>query len=158
MGAYFIDAVETDGVLKFIPRGGSSATAIPYDDLGAMEGSGEPPVRITEKRTQDVELPQRLDIVHVDPGRDHQMNTQHAARITDAIATREKQTRQLSISLTADEAKRIAGCAVQCMGGAVSYQLSLPPKYLRLDPSDIITVSMPERSETPLEQDGFWRE
>ncbi len=145
LGAYFIDAVETDGVLKFIPRGGSPVAAIPYDDLGAMEGSGEPPVRITEKRTQDVELPQRLDIVHVDPARDHQMNTQHAARITDAIATREKQTRQLSISLTADEAKRIAERTLyNAWVERSGYQLSLPPKYLRLDPSDIITVSMPE--------------
>ncbi len=145
LGAYFIDAVETDGVLKFIPRGGSPVAAIAYDDLGAMEGSGEPPVRIAEKRSQDVELPQRLDIVHVDPARDHQMNTQHAARITDAIATREKQTRQLSISLTADEAKRIAERTLyNAWVERSGYKLSLPPKYLRLDPSDIITVSMPE--------------
>jgi hypothetical protein len=54
------------------------------------------PIRLSETRVQDVELPQRLDIVHVDPTRDHQNNTQHASRITDAIITREKQTREIS--------------------------------------------------------------
>lgn len=145
LGSFFIDAVETDGVLKFIPRGGASIASIPHDDLGAMEGTGDAPVRLNEKRTQDVELPQRLDIVHVDPERDHQMNTQHAARITDAIGTREKQTRELSISLTATEAKQIAERTLyNAWVERSSYQLSLPPKYLRLDPTDIVTLTLPE--------------
>lgn len=145
LGAYFIDAVESDGVLRFVPRGGAPVATIPYDDLGAAEGSGDPPVRIVEKRAQDVELPQRLDIVHVDPSRDHQMNTQHAARITDAIATREKHTRQLSISLSADEAKQIAERTLYNSWVERSgYRLSLPPKYLRLDPTDVITIPLPD--------------
>lgn len=33
LGAFFIDAVETDGVLRFTPRGGSNVAVVPYDDL-----------------------------------------------------------------------------------------------------------------------------
>lgn len=135
LGAYFIDAVETDGVLRFVPRGGTSVASIPRDDLGAADGSSEDQVRLSESRTQDVELPQRLDIVHVDPTRDHQPNTQHAARITDAIGTREKQTREVSISLTPDEAKQIAERTLyNAWVERNRYQFTLPPKWLRLIP------------------------
>ena len=143
LGAYFIDAVETDGVLRFVPRGGTSVASIPRDDLGAADGSSEDQVRLSESRTQDVELPQRLDIVHVDPTRDHQPNTQHAARITDAIGTREKQTREVSISLTPDEAKQIAERTLyNAWVERNRYQFTLPPKWLRLDPTDIVTLNL----------------
>lgn len=143
LGAYFIDAVETDGVLRFVPRGGSSVASIAGNDLGAADSSSEDQIRLSESRTQDVELPQRLDIVHVDPTRDHQPNTQHAARITDAIGTREKQTREVSIALTPDEAKQIAERTLyNAWVERNRYQFTLPPKWLRLDPTDIITLNL----------------
>lgn len=146
LGAYFVDAVETDGILRFVPRGGASVAAIAKDDLGASDG-GEDQVRLSESRTQDVELPQRLDIVHVDPTRDHQPNTQHAARITDAIGTREKQTREVSIALTPDEAKQIAERTLyNAWVERNRYQFTLPPRWLRLDPTDVVTVALDDMS------------
>lgn len=42
--------METDGVLRFTPRGGSNVAVVPYDDLGAVEGtSNDNPLRVTEK-------------------------------------------------------------------------------------------------------------
>ena len=94
-----------------------------------------------------MELPQRLDIVHVDPTRDHQPNTQHASRITDAIITREKQTREISISLTPDEAKQIAERTLyNAWVERNQYKFSLPPKWLRLDPADVLTVNIDDLS------------
>ena len=144
LGSFFIDAVETDGVLRFIPRGGASVASIGKDDLGADDSGGsDDKTRLSETRVQDVELPQRLDIVHVDPTRDHQPNTQHASRITDAIITREKQTREISISLTPDEAKQIAERTLyNAWVERNHYKFSLPPKWLRLDPSDVVTVNL----------------
>lgn len=142
LGTYFIDAVETDGILRFVPRGGVSIASIPRDDLGASDSGQDEMVRLSESRVQDVELPQRLDIVHVDPTRDHQPNTQHASRINDAIITREKQTREISISLTPDEAKQIAERTLyNAWVERNQYKFSLPPKWLRLDPTDIITLN-----------------
>lgn len=147
LGSYFIDAVETDGILRFVPRGGASVATIPKDDLGASESQEDNQIRLSESRTQDIELPQRLDIVHVDPTRDHQPNTQHASRITDAIGTREKQTREISISLTPDEAKQIAERTLfNAWVERNQYKFSLPPKWLRLDPSDVLTVNLDEIS------------
>jgi hypothetical protein len=147
LGSYFVDAVETDGILRFIPRGGSSAATIAKDDLGASDSSQDEQIRLSESRIQDVELPQRLDIVHVDPTRDHQPNTQHASRITDAIITREKQTREISISLTPDEAKQIAERTLyNAWVERNQYKFSLPPKWLRLDPADVLTVNIDDLS------------
>jgi hypothetical protein len=147
MGSYFVDAVETDGILRFIPRGGASAATIVKDDLGASDSGQDEQIRLSESRIQDVELPQRLDIVHVDPTRDHQPNTQHASRITDAIITREKQTREISISLTPDEAKQIAERTLyNAWVGRNQYKFSLPPKWLRLDPADVLTVNIDDLS------------
>lgn len=147
LGSYFIDAVETDGILRFIPRGGASAATIAKDDLGASDSGQDEQIRLSESRVQDVELPQRLDIVHVDPTRDHQPNTQHASRITDAIITREKQTREISISLTPDEAKQIAERTLyNAWVERNQYKFSLPPKWLRLDPADVLTVNVDDLS------------
>jgi hypothetical protein len=147
MGSYFVDAVETDGILRFVPRGSASAATIAKDDLGASDSGQDEQIRLSESRVQDVELPQRLDIVHVDPTRDHQPNTQHASRITDAIITREKQTREISISLTPDEAKQIAERTLyNAWVERNQYKFSLPPKWLRLDPADVLTVTVDDFS------------
>jgi hypothetical protein len=147
LGSFFIDAVETDGILRFVPRGGASVATIGKEDLGADDSGSDEPTRLSETRVQDVELPQRLDIVHVDPTRDHQPNTQHASRINDAIITREKQTREISISLTPDEAKQIAERTLyNAWVERNQYKFSVLPKWLRLDPADVVTVNIDDVS------------
>lgn len=144
LGAFFVDAVETDGVLKFKPRGGASAASVPYNDLGAVEGSNnDAPLRVTETRKQDVELPQRIDLTHIDPDRDFQTNTQHAARITGIAPTLNKETVQLTMNLTADDAAQIADMTLRnAWIERNSYTFNLPPKWLRLDPADVIEVEL----------------
>lgn len=144
--AYFIDAAETDGILRFIPRGQSMAATIPYDDLGAVEGtSSDNPLRVTETRTQEVELPQRIDLTHYDPNRDYQSNTQNAARAGNAVTTKDQQTVELSIALSADEAAQIADKTLTSAWiGRNQFEFNLPPKWLRLDPTDVIDVLLPD--------------
>ena len=147
LGTFFVDAVETDGVLKFVPRGQTSVATVPYDDLGAAEANSgsTPATRLQETRKQDVELPQRIDLTHVDPDRDYQTNTQHASRITGVVPTLNKQSVQLSIALTANEAAQVADKTLtNAWVERNSYQLNLPPHYLRFDPTDVVTVATPE--------------
>lgn len=142
LGAFFVDAVETDGVLRFIPRGQDATAMIPYDDLGAVEGaSNDTPLRVTETRTQELELPQRMDLTHYDPDRDYQSNTQNAARNSNAVTTKDQQTVELSLVLSADEAAQIADKTLTgAWIGRNAFTLNLPPKWLRLDPTDVIAV------------------
>lgn len=148
LGAYFLDAAETDGVLRFIPRGQALAATIPYDDLGAVENNlngDTPPLRVTETRTQELELPQRIDLTHYDPDRDYQSNTQHAARAGNAVTTKDRQTVELSLALSADEAARIADKTLTSAWiGRNQFAFNLPPQWLRLDPADVIDVLLPD--------------
>ena len=142
LGAYFIDAAESDGVLRFIPRGQDMTATIPYDDLGAVEGtSNDNPLRVTETRTQELELPQRIDLTHYDPDRDYQSNTQNAARASNAVTTKDQQIIELSIALSADEAAQIVDKTLTSAWiGRNQFEFNLPPKWLRLDPTDVIDV------------------
>ncbi len=141
LGAMFVDAVESDGVLRFIQRQTASALAVAEDDLGA-DDSGKDVLRITETRTQNVELPQRIDVVYLDPSRDYQTNTQHATRIA-ALGTAEKRTVQLAQVLSADEAKLIAERMLhEAWIGRTAYAFTLPPKFMRIDPADVVTVTL----------------
>ncbi len=146
LGAFFVDAVETDGAIHFIPRGQDTAATIPYNDLGAVEGtSNDNPLRVTETRTQELELPQRMDLTHYDPDRDYQSNTQNAARNSNAVTTKDQQTVELSIVLSADEAAQIADKTLTgAWVGRNAFTLNLPPKWLRLDPTDVINVTLPD--------------
>jgi hypothetical protein len=146
LGAYFIDAAETDGVLRFVPRGRNIAAVIPYDDLGAAENTvGDMPLRVTETRTQELELPQRIDLTHYDPARDYQSNTQNAARASNAVTTKDQQTVELSLALSADEAAQIADKTLKSAWiGRNQFEFNLPPKWLRLDPTDVIAVLLAE--------------
>ncbi|MDD3181308.1 MAG: phage tail protein [Alphaproteobacteria bacterium] len=146
LGAFFIDAVETDGVLRFTPRGGSNVAVVPYDDLGAVEGaSSDEPLRVTETRTQELELPQRIDLTHYDPARDYQSNTQNASRNSNAVTTKDQQTVELSIALSADEAAQVADKTLTSAWiERNAFTFNLPPKWLRLDPTDVIEVVLPD--------------
>jgi len=142
LGAYFVDAAETDGVLRFVPRGQDLMATIPYNDLGAVEdASSDNPLRVTETRTQELELPQRIDLTHYDPDRDYQSNTQNAARAGNAVTTKDQQTVELSIALSADEAAQIADKTLTSAWiRRNQFEFNLPPKWLRLDPTDVINV------------------
>jgi hypothetical protein len=138
--------VEADGVLRFVPRGQALAATVSYDDLGAVEGtSNDNPLRVTESRTQELELPQRIDLTHYDPDRDYQSNTQNAARNSNAVTTKDQQTVELSIALSADEAAQVADKTLTSAWiGRNQFEFNLPPKWLRLDPTDVIDVLLPD--------------
>jgi hypothetical protein len=142
LGTFFVDAVETDGVLHFIPRGQDAIAAIPYDDLGAVEGATEEnPVRLVETRDQELELPLRIDLTHYDPDRDYQSNTQNAARNSNAVTTKDQQTVELSIVLSADEAAQVAEKTLtNAWIGRTTASFNLPPKWLRLNPTDVVEL------------------
>lgn len=143
LGTFFIDGVEIDGVLNFVPRGQASAATIPYNDLGASDNvnPGDEVVRMDETRKQTSELPLRIDLTHIDPDRSYLTNTQHAARIAQAVGTEDLETIQLSIALTSAEAAQVVQRTLKnAWIERNSYTFNLGPSHLRLDPTDVITV------------------
>jgi hypothetical protein len=143
--AYFFDGVEIDDALRFRKRARASMASIASTALVPLdETSGE---SWRERRTQEVELPERVSVIAMDRDKDYQQGAQSEKRIAlpiPAMHSRNQISVELPIALTATEAKRIAAkTLVSAWVERSQYECILPPPWLRLDPSDVVTVTFP---------------
>lgn len=138
--AYFFDIVESDNILKFIPRGGTSVQTIPESDLIPRQGSDNGELfKIT--RAQEIELAKRINIVYLNRLANYQSSTQYSQR--EITSSKETATIDLPIVFSDQRAKNIADITLFSDWVArTSYQFDLPLKYCKLEPSDIITVTV----------------
>lgn len=138
--AYDFDATEADDKIKFIKRGGASVATITQADIVAAEQ----PVR--ETRTQEVELPERLDLGYIDLNTDYQENMAAAKRPRAPVPTMyslDSQTLDLAIVFTAAEAKEIAERLLYtAWSQRQKLSFVLGDNYIRLVPTDVITLTL----------------
>lgn len=136
--AYLFDAVESGGTLRFVKRGEGAIVPLDANDLGAAEGDGDR-AKIRIERTQDVELPVAIDVVHLDEARDYQTSTVTARR--QLGASKSVTTYSLPIVLSVEEAQAIAQRALrEIWQGRVALEAKLPTRAVRIDPTDVVEV------------------
>jgi hypothetical protein len=141
--AYFFDGVEIDYQLQFLKRGRAPVATIPSTQLVPMNDEES----WRERRTQEVDLPERVSVISLN----HQMNYQQAVQSekrialpTPAMHSRNQAAVELPIALDATTAKRIAAKMLYLAWiERASYECVLPPPWLRLDPTDVVTVTFP---------------
>lgn len=102
--AYFFDGVESDGVLKFVPRGGSSVMTIAEDDLGL---AGDKAKLTDDEIGQEQDLPREVDLTYCDPALDYQQNVQKKRRDGSVVKTQQLLQVQLPLAMDADTAAAI---------------------------------------------------
>jgi hypothetical protein len=108
------------------------------DDLGAAPAGQQQEPHITTLQ-QDNELPIELSVAYMDVDRDYQAGSQRSRRL--APASQQTTSVQLPLVLTGTEAKQTAEILhYLAWTGRTKYQFALPPKFLRLDAADIVTV------------------
>ncbi len=141
--AYAFDAVESDGKLKFVKRGGASVATITQDDLGSKGGDNDYWV---QTRTQEQELPMRLTVGYNDINRDYQEGAESVKRSSSpfpVMYSKNEETLSLPIVFNSTEARGIAESLLyRSWVERDNYETILPWKYLALDPADIITVNL----------------
>ncbi|MEO0809067.1 MAG: phage tail protein [Pseudomonadota bacterium] len=140
--AYFFDAAESDDVLRFRTRGRSPITTIDADLLLPLdEQTGE---SWRERRTQEVELPERVSVVYMDAQADYSQGTQSEKRTSLPLPTmhsRNQTSVELAMALDATTAKQIAAKTLYSAWIERSaYEAELPADWLRLDPTDVVDV------------------
>jgi hypothetical protein len=145
--SYYFDAVESDDVLKFVKRGGSSAVTIPETDIGAYEYGTEPVHLLEQTRMQETELPRTVSVNYLNIDADYQQNTQYDRRLTgDAnIET----TLTLPLALSDDEAAQIAAVnlyAAWSNRNRVKFKTGI--EYTKYEPTDIVTVEKGNTAHT----------
>jgi hypothetical protein len=140
--AYFFDVSESDGVLKFASRlQGVSKADIPEKDLVTTNATNNSDIKNTIEIsiTQELELPQKVSVTHIDCQQNYDLVTVQSQRQT--TGTVEQVNFSLPILLDDSSAKQIADITLyQAWQERINYQLTLPPKYAYLEPTDIITI------------------
>lgn len=138
--AYNFDATEADDKIKFIKRGGASVASITQSDLVAAAQL------VPETRTQEVELPESIDLGYIDPDIDYQENMATAKRPRAPLPTMfslESKTLDLAIVFTAAEAKEIAERLLYtAWSQRRKLSFSLGRNFIRLVPTDVITLTL----------------
>lgn len=104
--AYHFDVAEYAGQVRCIRRGRSMVGVIPVEQMGARDASAAPGEPAEFETATAVGLPKEVAVSFADPALDFQMNSQRAFR--DRGDTEANEEAQLPLTLTADEARRIA--------------------------------------------------
>jgi putative tail protein len=135
--AYFIDAVETRGQLKFVPRGGAPVILIEEGELGLVSDKAKVKPE-TIKQAQD--LPLTVNVVFSDIALNYQQNNQQRTRNSAVVTTRQRVTMSIPLVMTTTQAIQIADAWLYVMWlERQGFTMSLgSPKYMVLDPTDVI--------------------
>ena len=136
--AFQFDVIQSGYKIKFVPRGGASALTVPYEDLGATN-SDTPDKVFSQSREMDTQLPAKTTVSYLDAEREYEVSEQSATRInTEAV---NEEDVELAIVQSADEAAGVAEILqTRAWLERTSMSFTIPPTYLNLEPTDVITV------------------
>ncbi|MDA3888201.1 MAG: glycoside hydrolase TIM-barrel-like domain-containing protein [Allgaiera sp.] len=130
------DAVETEGVIRFIMRGRAAMADVAHDDLvAAREGDV---LELT--RAQETELPQALKWQVARADEDYDAALVAARRIT--VDTTRIASESFPMAVPPEEAERRCRRALmEAWTGRETATFRLPPSRLALDPADVVTLA-----------------
>jgi hypothetical protein len=128
------DAVETEGVIRFVMRGRAAVASVSPDGLvAAREGDV---LELT--RGQETELPQALKWQVARADEDYEAAQVEARRIT--VDTTRIASESFPMAVPPEEAERRCRRALmEAWTGRESAVLRLPPSRLALDPADVVS-------------------
>lgn len=138
--SYFFDIVESDGILKCVPRGNEPIESVPEGDLIPSKKKDVQDV-LEIVRAQELELPQRVNVTYIDRPFNYDPVTQTSQR--QVVKAVDQVTMNLPVVMGATRAKQIADITLySAWKERTSFALKLPPKYVRIEPTDVITVTV----------------
>ena len=129
------DAVETEGVIRFMMRGRASVVTLALDDLVASREGDV--LELT--RAQETELPQALKWQVARADEDYDAALVEARRIT--VDTTRIASESFPMAVPPEEAERRCRRALmEAWTGRETAAFRLPPSRLALDPADVVTL------------------
>ncbi|MFZ5708074.1 MAG: baseplate multidomain protein megatron [Pseudomonadota bacterium] len=129
------DAIETEGMIRFVMRGRASVVTLTHDDLMASR-EGE---ALELVRAQETELPQALKWQVARADEDYDAALVEARRIT--VETARIASESFPMAIPPEEAERRCRRALmEAWIGRETATFRLPPSRLALDPADVIRL------------------
>ena len=138
------DGVESDDTLKFLKRGRASSLTLTQPDLKFLsDQEGE---FLRETRMQEVELPERVSLVYLDPGKDYQQNTQTTKRIskpTPSMFSANQISNTIPVVMSASFAKQLSETLLYTSWiERIRQEIAISWEYAKLDPVDAVTINL----------------
>ncbi|KFI32651.1 gene transfer agent (GTA) [Haematobacter missouriensis] len=128
------DAVESEGVIRFIIRGRAPVAVASPDDMVGFSGDGEV---MDLTRGQETELPQALKWQVARADEDYDTLTVEARRIT--VEAGRVASDSLAVAVPPEEAdRRCRRALMEAWTGRETGAFRLPPSRLALDPGDVV--------------------
>lgn len=152
MALYLFDSAEVDGQIIFKFRDGLPVVSIPIDDVGALADTTTQEPRLTETLTDEQQVPETVWIRYYDPLKQFDQAAQYSKRISQPYASallENPAVENSRLQITMDVPISQDGVTVRQQADKVLYSLwsdrfhatlKLPPKYIQLDPTDIIEI------------------
>ena len=138
--AYYFDAVESGGVLRFVPRGGAVAATLPFGDLGAARDQAEQGNPLGLNRDDPATLPSRLSLAYSSATADYQNGTAYSDLLADTSA--EARVVSLPLVLTPERAQGVAeAMLLDQHAAATAGQCAITNEQPRLEPTDVLTLT-----------------
>jgi hypothetical protein len=141
MNAFAFDAVESEGVIRFLPRGRAAVATFDSDDCVLSEEGDI--VKLT--RAQETDLPDVVSVTFIDGSKNYDSGTVSASR----IAGYSERRTDVTVPLVMDEiqAQIIADRALaEAWVGRETSKHSLPPDQVALDVGDVINLVIDGRA------------
>ncbi len=150
----FFDAVETDGVIKFLARGKPIVATLTTDDFGCYDqsqgidgqdnvdstGASNCPPSITVTRSQDEDLPRSIRFHYIATARDYEDGEQDSPFRLATIATNDVDV-SVPVCLGDVQAAKCASVLwADSWAARSAYEISVDQSFLNLDVGDAIAV------------------
>lgn len=136
MPVFFFDPVESDNVVKFVQRGAASIVDIPEDDLAATDSDTQVPI-LSVVRSQDVDLPNFVNVVYLNKLADYQTNTQSARRMVGN--SMELVALEAPMVISDEKAKAVAQSLLfNPWMERLQYKFQTSRKYAAYEPTDTV--------------------
>ena len=135
--AFFFDSFESEGLIRFAPRGGEGATlTVTQDDM--VEADADSELFLLERR-QETELPAIAKLTYIDATSDYRQAAVEARRLT--VESERVATAQLPLVLDQSTAASIVESWLHdSWTSRERAKFALAPSKLRIEPSDVLTL------------------
>lgn len=139
MAGFLFDAVESDGILKFVPRGNNIARIIHEDELVPVQTSSDAQDILVVRRQQEIDLPQQVNVLYINRSSNYMQGNQFSTR--QITTSKQIKTLNLPIVFSDQGAKVLADQLLYNSWIArTTYRFHISVSHLALEPTDVIAV------------------
>lgn len=137
--AFYVDAVESDNIIKFPKRGSRSLVTIPLADLAAHTSGGSPSDPVAIQRLQETDLPARVTVNFVNQDADYLIGSEAARRLV--TQSKQQAIEEMPIAMSKDRAQQIADVLMyDAYVSRSTFSFQTSRKYAKYEPTDVVDV------------------